>query len=103
MSAMPVFLLAALGTLALRASMLVGFAGRTMPPAVVSRLALVGPAAIAALCAASLGPAPGHAIAWSEVAAAGAAFVAVRRSRSLVHAFLVGLPVLWLAQAAGLP
>jgi branched-subunit amino acid transport protein len=63
----------------------------------------VGAAAIAALCAASLGPSPRHPVAWSEVLAAVAAFLAVRRTRVLVHAFVVGLPVLWLAHAAGLP
>lgn len=102
MTALVVVLVASLVTYALRASMLVGLAGRAVPPAVRARLDLVGPAAIAALCAAALGPGPSHPVAWSEVLAAGAAFLTVRRTRSLVHAFVVGLPVLWLAHVAGL-
>jgi branched-subunit amino acid transport protein len=101
-SALAVFVLAAVGTYALRASMLVGLAGRSVPAAVQARLALVGPAALAALCAASLAPGPGRAVVPADVLAAAAAFVAVRRSGSVVHAFVVGLPVLWLAHAAGL-
>jgi len=102
MTPLVVFLAAAIGTFALRASMLVGLAGRTLPPALQTRLVLVGPAAIGALCAASLGPGPGRAVAWSEIVAAVAAFAAVRRTGSLVHAFLVGMPALWLAHALGL-
>jgi branched-subunit amino acid transport protein len=103
MSALTVFLTAAAGTFALRASMLVGLAGRTLPATLHARLALVGPAAIAALCAASLAPGPGRPVAWSEVLAAAVAFVVVRRTRSIVHAFLVGMPVLWLTHGLGLP
>lgn len=102
MSTLTVVIAAAVGTFALRASMLVALAGRRIPASVQSRLVLVGPAAIAALCAASLGPGPGRHVSWAEVLAAGAAFVAVRRSRNVLHAFVVGLPVLWLAQAVGL-
>lgn len=103
MSPLIVFLAAAAGTFALRASMLVGLAGRTLPTELQTRLTLVGPAAIAALCAASLGPGPPRPIAWSEVVAAAVAFVCVRRTGSLVHAFIAGLPAFWLAHAIGLP
>ena len=102
MSPLIVIIAAAVGTFALRASMLVGLAGRQLPASIQTRLALVGPAALAALCAASLGPDPSRGIAWAEVLAAAAAFIAVRRSRSIIHAFLVGLPVLWFAHAVGL-
>ena len=102
MNAMAVFVLAAVGTYVLRASMLVGLAGRSLPSALQARLTLVGPAALAALCAASLAPGPGRALAPADVLAAAAAFIAVRRTGSVVHAFVVGLPVLWLAHAAGL-
>ena len=102
MTPLVVFLVAAIGTFALRASMVVGLAGRTLPPGLQARLALVGPAAIGALCAASLGPGPARPAAWSEIVAAVAAFVAVRRTGSLVHAFLVGMSAFWIATALGL-
>ena len=102
MSALTVIVAASVGTFALRASMLVALAGRRLPAFVQARLVLVGPAAITALCAASLGPGPGRGISWAEVLAAAAAFTTVRRSRNVVHAFLVGLPVVWLAHAVGL-
>ena len=102
MSPPTVIIIASIGTFVFRASMLVALAGRRLPDAVQARLVVVGPAAIAALCAASLGPGPSHAISWAEVVAAGAAFIAVRRSRNVVHAFVVGLPVIWLAYAVGL-
>jgi branched-subunit amino acid transport protein len=101
-TALIVIIAAAVGTFGLRASMLVGLAGRQLPASIQTGLALVGPAALAALCAASLGPNPSRGIVWAEVLAAAAAFIAVRRSRSITHAFLVGLPVLWFAHAVGL-
>jgi branched-subunit amino acid transport protein len=103
MTPLVVFLAAAAGTFVLRASMMVGLAGRPLSAKLQVRLALVGPAAIAALCAASLGPGPARPVAWSEIAAALAAFLTVRRTGSLVHAFLVGMPAFWLAHALGLP
>ena len=102
MTAFIVMIAAAVGTFGLRASMLVGLASRQLAASIQTRLALVGPAALAALCAASLGPNPSRGIAWAEVLAAAAAFIAVRRSRRIIHAFLVGLPVLWFAHAVGL-
>ena len=102
MSPLAVIIVASVGTFALRASMLVALAGRPLPASVHARLALVGPAAIAALCATSLGPGPARGISWAEVLAAAAAFAAVHRSRNVVHAFVVGLPVVWLAHAVGL-
>jgi branched-subunit amino acid transport protein len=97
-----VFLAAAVGTFVLRASMLVGLAGRSLHPTLQARLALVGPAAIAALCAASLGPGPVRSVVWSEIIACVAAFVAVRRTGSLVSAFVVGMPAFWIAHTLGL-
>ena len=102
MSALTIIIVAAVGTFALRASMLVVLAGRRIPASVQARLVLVGPAAIAALCAASLGPGPERRVSWVEVVAADAAFLTVRRSRNVVHAFVVGLPLIWLASAVGL-
>ena len=102
MTALIVVIAAAVGTFGLRASMLVGLAGRQLPASIQTRLVLVGPAALAALCAASLGPNPSRGIAWAEVLAAAAAFIAVRRAHSISRAFIVGLPVLWFAHAAGL-
>ena len=102
MTPLLVFLATAIGTFVLRASVLVGLTGRTLAPKLQTRLALVGPAAIAALCAASLGPGPARPIAWPEIVAAVTAFLAVRRTGSLVHAFVVGMPAFWLAHAFGL-
>ena len=86
--------------------MLVGLADRHPPACIQTRLALVRPPLIAALCAASLGPDrsgpdPSRWIAWAQILAA-AAFIAIRRGRSISHAFIVGLPVLRFTHAVGL-
>lgn len=95
-----VFFAVAAGTYVMRASMLVGLTGRRLPAAIQSRLALAGPAAIATLVAVSLaGSAGGQ---RSELIAASAGFVVVRRTGNVTHAFLVGMPMLWILYALGL-
>lgn len=90
-----------LGTYALRASMFVALGRRSLPAWTESPMALVAPAAVAALTASlvftrhgSIEPAP-----LAEIAAVGAGFLAVRRTGNVMHAFAVGLPVVWVLSA----
>ena len=87
-----------LGTYALRASMFVLAGAHPLPARVDDALRLVGPAALAALVATmtfshagsiDLRPAP-------ELVAIALGYGAVRRTGNVVHAFLAGLPTLWL-------
>lgn len=85
------------GSFALRAAMLVFATSRPLPGRVEASLGLVGPAAVAALLATmtltsggSVAPLP-----FAELAAVVAGFAAVRHTGKVVHAFTVGLPVLW--------
>jgi branched-subunit amino acid transport protein len=96
-----VFLAVAVGTYVIRASMLVGLTGRQLPAAIQSRLALAGPAAIATLAVAALfsGSEGGQ---RPELLAGLAGFLAVRRTGNVTHAFLVGMPALWLLYVFGL-
>ena len=102
MTAWLVIIGAALGTYACRASMLVLLADRQPPPRLMARMAVVGPAATAALVAASLMSGEGDGVELSEVLAAVAGFLAVRRTGQVAAALLVGMPVLWAARAVGL-
>ena len=97
MTALVVIVAIGLGTYALRASMFVFVGGRSLPARVDDALHLVGPAAVAALVATmtfshagsiDLRPAP-------ELVAIAAGYLAVRRTGNVVHAFVVGLPTLW--------
>ncbi len=67
-------------------------------------MAMIGPAALAALIASMLFTSDGAVVAGHlpTLAAVAVAYLVVRRSGSVVHAFLVGLPVLWLGTALGL-
>jgi branched-subunit amino acid transport protein len=96
-----VFLAVAAGTYVIRASMLVGLAGRRLPAAVQSRLSLAGPAAMAALVVSSVLTGSGG-VHGAELIACGAGFVAVRRTGNVSYAFVVGMPALWILYAAGL-
>ncbi len=104
MSAWWVIALCGVGTYALRASMFVVVGRRRLPVALERAMGLVGPAAISALLAAmvltsggQVSPAP-----VAELVAVGAGFVVVRRTGNVVHAFAVGLPVVWGLAALGL-
>ena len=99
MNAWIVFISIGLGTYALRASMFVLLGDRTLPSWTDTPLALVAPAAIAALVASMTFTQDGHAALAStpELLAIIAAFVATRRTGNVMHAIVVGLPVFWLA------
>jgi branched-subunit amino acid transport protein len=93
----------AVGTYALRVSMVVALAGRELPAWTDRPMRLVGPAAVAALVAMMLlvsdgsrDPAP-----TAELVASAVGFAAVRRTGNLMHAFVAGLPVYWLLHALG--
>jgi len=91
------------GTYALRASMLLLVGAKPLPPGIESGLALVGPAAIAALLVSMTITHAGVIDPRSaiDLVAVGAGFVAVRRTGNVLHAFTVGLPIVWLAGALG--
>lgn len=101
MTAWLVIAAAGLGTYALRASMFVVLGEREVPAWATSALALVAPAAVAALTASivftesgALASAPA-----AEIAAVGAGFLAVRRTGNVMLAFAAGLPVYWVVTA----
>ncbi len=103
MNATAVILTVGLGTYLLRASMFVVLGGRTPPQWLQAPLAYVGPAGIAALVGAMLPTTRGHAGVGSipSVVAAVAAFIFVRRTGNVMHAFAVGMPVFWTLTALG--
>jgi branched-subunit amino acid transport protein len=88
---------------ALRATVLVTVAGRTLPESLLVPLSLVGPAALAALLATFLFAHGGTASTppAAEVIAVLAGMFAVRRTGNMLYVFAVGLPVLWLSALAG--
>jgi branched-subunit amino acid transport protein len=96
-----VFLAVAAGTYAIRASMLVGLTGQRLPAAIQSRLALAGPAAMATLAVSALFSGS-DGMQRAELIAGLAGFLAVRRTGNITHAFLVGMPALWILYALGL-
>lgn len=104
MSTWFVIVAVAAGTYALRASMFVVVGTHGLPRWSERPMALVGPAAIAALVASMMVIADGTLVApaLSELLATAAAFVAVRRTGNVMHAFTFGLPVFWAATAIGL-
>ena len=104
MNATAVILTIALGTYLLRASMFVVLDGRMPPEWIQKQLASVGPAGIAAPVGAILLTEHGHVGVGSTptVAAAVAAFVVVRRTGNVMHAFAVGMPVLWTVSLFGI-
>lgn len=88
----------ALGTYGLRVSMFL-IVGRWTLPAWTDRpMALVGPAAVAALVASLVATSGGRVATPSApvVAALAAGFLATRRSGNVMHAFAAGLPAFWL-------
>lgn len=104
MTALVVILAVAAGTYALRVSMFVLLADRTVSPGVERAMGLVAPAAIAALVAAALFTADGSVAAApvGEVLAVAAGFAVVRRTGNVLHALTVGFPVVWISSAIGL-
>lgn len=99
MSAWIVILAIAAGSYALRVSMFLVLGNRSLPAWAETPIALVGPAAIGALTASIAFVQDGRtqALPLAELTAIVAGFVAVRKTGNVMHAFTVGLPVLWLA------
>ena len=93
-----------LGTYLLRVSMFALIGSRPIPARLDDALAFVGPAAIAALVATMLLTTHGQVTAapLPEVAAVTAGFLAVRRTGNVMHAIVVGLPVLWALTLVGM-
>ena len=101
MTAWLVILAVGAGTYLLRASMFVLVGERPLPAWMTAPMALVGPAAIGALVGSMVLAGHGGAVptASPELVAVVAGGLAVRRSGNVLHAFAVGLPVMWLASA----
>ena len=102
MSTWIVLLAVGAGTYALRASMFVVLGRRSLPTWTERPMALVAPAAIAALTVSmlltsnqSVDAAP-----TKELAAVIIGFIAVRRTGNVMWAFVAGLPVYWLTALA---
>jgi branched-subunit amino acid transport protein len=91
----------AVGTYLMRASMFIAFGDRDLPAWVERPMALVAPAAVAALVSSSLMVDDGAIAlpAAPEILAILAGFIAVRRTGNVMHAFAAGLPVFWLLSA----
>lgn len=99
MTAWIVVVAVAAGSYALRSSMFVFLGGKQLPTWTDAPMALVGPAALGALTTAVVFVVDGstQAVPVPEMLAIVAGFVAVRRTANVMHAFTVGLPVLWVA------
>lgn len=91
------------GTYALRASMFVTLGSRTIPAWLHDPMSLVGPAAIATLVGSMLLTSDGALAIGSipTVVATVAAFAIVRRTGNVMHAFFVGMPVVWTLNSLG--
>lgn len=104
MTAWMVIAAVAVGTYGLRVSMFM-ILGRWDLPAWTERpMALIGPAAVAALVASLVLTSQGRISlpAPPVIVALVAGFVATRRSGNVMHAFAAGLPAFWLVTAIGL-
>jgi branched-subunit amino acid transport protein len=104
MTALVVFLAIGAGSYALRASMFLVLADRSVPPWAERAMGLVGPAAIAALVASAMLTADGavRAAPVAELLAVAAGFYVVRRTGNVLHALALGFPIIWIATALGL-
>jgi len=102
-TALIVFAAIGIGTYLIRSSMFFALGDRNLPAWLDQAMALVGPAAIAALVASAAFTADGrvHALPIPELVAIGAGFLVVRRTGNVLHALLVGFPVMWLLAALG--
>jgi branched-subunit amino acid transport protein len=101
MTAWLVILAVGAGSYALRSSMLVLSSSRELPARVEAALSLVAPAAVGALVATMLFTGDGEvaALPWPELVAVGCGFLAVHRTGNVLHAFVAGMPVLWVLTA----
>jgi branched-subunit amino acid transport protein len=89
------------GTYGLRASMFVVLGRRSLPAWTTTPMALVAPAAVAALVSSIVFTHGGSVQmpALVELAAIVGGFAAVRRTGNVMLAFAVGLPLFWIATA----
>lgn len=97
-----VFAAVGLGTYLMRASMFVLLGDRSLPSWTATPLALVAPAAIAALVASMIFTSNGQAevTAMPELLAVVGAFAITRRTGNVMHALAAGLPIFWIASLA---
>ena len=95
MTAWTVFVAIGIGTYGLRASMFVLLGDRSLPAWTATPLAIVAPAAIAALVASMTFTHGGHAefTSTAELVAVAGAFVLTRRTGNVMHAIAAGLPL----------
>ena len=102
MTAFLVILAIGVGTYAMRVSMFLLASARPVPVSVEQALRFVAPAAVAALVAGRLFTVDGAAALrpLAEIVAVAVAFVVVRRTGNLLHAFAFGLPIYWVLSAA---
>lgn len=98
MSAVITFAIAAFGSYALRATMLVLLAGRPLPRTLVTPVNLVGPAAVGAFLVGSI-VGRDHVADLPTIAAVVVAFAVVRRTGRMTYGLLAGFPVVWLLHA----
>ncbi len=92
-----------LGSYLLRVSMFLVVGGRALPSWLDRSLGLVAPAAVAALVASMVLTHDGQVVLPVAPAVAVAlGFAVVRRTGNVTHAFVAGLPALWLLTALGL-
>ena len=101
MSPLATFVIAAVGTYAIRATMLVVLAGRPLPSALTAPVGLIGPAALGALTVGAMAS-RGHLADLSTASATVVAFAVVRRTRRATHGLLAGFLVVWLLKALAL-
>ena len=103
MTAWFVIIAIGIGSYLLRAVMLVLVTTKPIPASLESTLALVGPAAIAALLATMTLTTAGEIqpLPVTSLVAIGAGYYAVHRTGNVMHAFTAGLPVFWLLTAIG--
>jgi len=104
MTALLVFAAIGIGTYLIRSSMFVVLGDRTVPVWLDQAMALVGPAAIAALVASAAFTTGGRvdALPLSELLAIAAGFLVVRHTGNVLHALLVGFPTMWVLALMGL-
>jgi branched-subunit amino acid transport protein len=91
------------GTYILRASMFVLLGRRSLPAWTEAPMALIGPAAIAALVTSMLLTRHGSLVAppLAELTAIVCGIAAVRRSGNVMHAFAAGMPAFWIVSLLG--
>lgn len=98
MTPLEVFAVVAVGSYALRLTMLVVLGGRSLPQALVTPVGLIGPAAVGALTVGAL-VSHGHAVEAPTIAASVVAFAVVRRTKNITYGLLAAFPALWLLNA----